>query len=254
MKIQNKMTIQYDGLVLTSIDYEEAATEERPNRIIFSGKTVGNEAKTLEGEKLAEHGATPVDNAVFLKKVKHIDGKDEDGERIFEADMLDTVEEAEEYFYNPDYLKEGETVDADCKPLFVIHGFNNEPGYHLTECKEADEKFNSKKVKIIPVIWSSKEFFTNYSRDRKTKAPEAAAEFKKAFAGVIENMDVFVNKSLLVHGLGNYVFRLAATENVKFDNIFMSAAVRNLDLLCISMLENTDILCNMPFKQIHAWL
>jgi pimeloyl-ACP methyl ester carboxylesterase len=206
----------YDGLVVTSIDYKSEPTEDRPNRITFTGYTPGNEAKRLSGDELKKHNEERKDAATFLWKCKHIGGADKDGKREYEADKL-TNEEAHTEFVK----RYGE----GCKPLFSIHGFNNEPGYTFRESTKAQQKFDDGKNAIIPVVWPNYGG-PAYDTDRSDNAPEASKELNMLVQHILGTTgNLFKNKNLICHSMGNYVLRGAANPNIKFDNIFMVAAV-----------------------------
>jgi hypothetical protein len=226
----------YDGFAVTSIDYKRAPTAERPNRITFAEFTPGNESKRLSGDALKKHNEEYEDAATFLRNVKFLTGADEDGKRLFEADKL-TVEEAHKAFK--------EKYGTNVKPLFAIHGFNNEPGYTLHACSKAQETFDEdiQKTAIIPVIWPTYGGSTNYGIDKDDNAPEADKELSMLLKDTLVTANVFKDKNLLCHSLGNRVFRMGAVERVKFDNIFMvSADIRHniFDKKYIAKAENAD--------------
>lgn len=137
-----------------------------------------------------------------------------DGERLFEADKL-TIEDAQKLFKD----KYGDEV----KPLFALHGFNNEPGYTLSECSKAQELFDKggRKTAIIPVIWPTRGGPSKYGRDKNHNAPVAAKELDMLLKDTSATANAFKDKNLICHSLGNRVFRMVADERVKFDNIFM---------------------------------
>jgi hypothetical protein len=192
--------IHYDGLVLTSIDVKPAGSTDNPNRVTFSESIQGSASDTT---------------ATFLKNVKQINEKDEDGKPLFEGETI-SVREAKKI------INEASSDGGKGKPLFCIHGFNVTPGSHLKECQEqCKNKFNKGKFTLVPVIWPSKGGITNYGGDQGT-SPGAGRAFKTLKRGI----DSFPGKSLLSHSMGNYVLRHAADGKFKFDNIFMAAAVR----------------------------
>jgi hypothetical protein len=206
----------YDGFVVTSIDYKLEPTEKRPNRITFTGSIPGNEEKRLSGEELKKHNEECKDAATFLWKCKHIGGEDKDGKRVYEADKL-TVKEAHAEFVK----RYGE----NCKPLFSIHGMNTEPGFTFKELTEAQQKFNDLKNAIIPVVWPSYND-RSYNKDRYDNVPEVTKELNMLVQHVLgETGSLFKNKNLICHSMGNYILRGVANPNIKFDNIFMVAAV-----------------------------
>ena len=191
--------INYKGLVLTSIDVKPV--DGKPNRVTFSGSISGSlDDKT----------------AVFLENIDQINEKDEEGKRLFEADLV-TVARAKQIINDA-------SEDGKGKPLFCIHGFNVQPGGHLKTCKKNAPKFDKGKFCLVPVIWPSKGGVTNYGGDRETNSVGAGRAFKILKQGI----DNFPSKSLLAHSMGNNVLRHAADSKFKFDNIFMAAAVRKL--------------------------
>jgi hypothetical protein len=225
------MTVYEFGL--TSIDYKEEPTTDRPNRITFSEATTGNEQDTYANDKAAldRHNKTYKDAAIFMHNIKHIDGADKDGQRTFEADSI-SIKDAHKVFddkYNPN----GTHV---VKPLFVMHGYNNEAGYTLNLCKQKQEELNrrangsNKKIVLIPVIWPTIGGALDYVHDRDHNVDEAEKEFKILIGGTIAATNEFENKSLLAHSMGNQVLRDLALSNVKFDNIFLAAADVRYDL------------------------
>mmetsp|Transcript_36803 Transcript_36803/g.42341 ORF Transcript_36803/g.42341 Transcript_36803/m.42341 type:complete len:335 (+) Transcript_36803:44-1048(+) len=225
------MTVYEFGV--TSIDYKEDPTNDRPNRITFSEATTGNEQNEYKNDEAAldRHNATYKDAAVFMTNIKHIGGADKDGQRTFEADAI-SIKDAHTAFdkkYNPDNKHV-------VKPLFVMHGYNNEAGYTLNLCKQKQKELNrrangsNKKIILIPVIWPTIGGALDYTHDRDYNVEEAAKEFKKLLGGTIAAANEFENKSLLVHSMGNQVMRELASSNVKFDNIFLAAADVRYDI------------------------
>ena len=185
--------ISYDGLVLTSIDVKRAV--DKPGFVTFSG---------------GKAGKADDDSATFLRNVKQINDRDEDGERIFEAEKL-TVQQAKAIL----------SGDGGKKPLFCVHGFNVSPGSHLKNLKNEAKKFNKGKFTLVPVIWPSAGSVIKYWTDRDQSASGAGKAFKNFKAGI----NAFPQKSLLCHSMGNWVLRNAADESFRFDNVFMAAAV-----------------------------
>jgi hypothetical protein len=203
--------INYKGLVLTSIDV--TPVDGKPNRVTFSGSVSGS----LNDQ-----------TAVFLENVEQINDKDEDGKRLFEADLV-TVARAKEIINNA-------SEDGKGKPLFCIHGFNVQPGGHLKTCKKNVPKFSKGKFTLVPVIWPSKGGVANYGGDRVTNSVGAG----RAFKTLKEGIDSFPSKSLLAHSMGNNVLRHAADSDFKFDNIFMAAADVRHDLFHESYIRSGD--------------
>ena len=227
----------YQGLVFSAYDYKfdnTTTTTDRPNRILFGGYNYGE-----------QENATLQETATFLANVKKIDR--EDGKLEFEADKL-SITEAKHKF--------DELYGKDMTPLFYIHGFNNLPDYVMGQCTEANEKFKLKNIVTIPVIWPSFGSASSYFGDRHTLAPEGAKEMKKAVESVIAGLNVFPKKNLLSFSMGNWVLRLAANPDIKFDNIFMSAAVSEVHtylfpasistLIIIKLVASTACLLFIP--------
>merc|ERR1739845_289513 len=149
--------------------------------------------------------------ATFHHKIKQINDKDKNGQRLFQAETL-TVAEAKKI------INEGGEGGKDGKPLFCIHGFTVQPGYHLKKLKDLNQKkFTKGKFMLVPVIWPSSK--VEYWNDR-----EASLGAGKSFKTLKKEVNSFPSKSLLCHSMGNRVLRYAADAKFKFDNIFMVAA------------------------------
>lgn len=182
--------IPENDLAVITMDYEDLGQ----NMIKFSGATS------------VAMGGTP---ATFIADIKLTDeGKNIDGQRVFTARKLSPLEAKVRF--------EG-AYGEERYPLFVLHGYNTEPGYHLTETFCRIEEFE--KYVPIPVVWPSAGSAFSYLTDQEN-ARKAANNLKESFKG----SNVFENKSLLAHSMGNYVMQYAADSSTKFDNIFMVAA------------------------------
>jgi hypothetical protein len=224
----------YDGFAVTSIDYRKAPTPERPNRITFAEYTWGNEDKAgFSDDELKKYNEEYEDAATFLKNVKFVSGKDKNGKRLFEADKL-TIEEAHKEFK----VKYGD----DVKPLFALHGFNNEPGVTLDVCSDAQESFDEggRKTAIIPVIWPCYGGFWNYGKDKRRNVPVVAKEMGMLLKDTLAIANTFKDKNLLCHSMGNRVFRMVANTKVKFDNIFLVAADIRHDIFLKKYIDRAD--------------
>ena len=216
--------ISYQGLVLTSIDVEPV--EGKTGFVKFNGGRKG-EAKD--------------ETVTFLKNIRQINDKDKAGERIFEAEMV-SLREAQKM------LNEDSKGGAG-KPLFCVHGFNVQPGSHLKNLKEQARKFDEGKFSIVPVLWPSKGGVRNYWGDRGDGAPGAGNAFS-----LMKRMDSFPNKSLLCHSMGNFVLRCAAQTNIRFDNIFMVAAVSSNHFCCMYIYIYIYAVCIIFTKSIFLKL
>lgn len=203
--------ITYDGLVLTSIDVN--SVDGQPDKVRFSGK--------IKGKKDDK-------DALFLKNIVQINEKDEDGERLFQADKV-SVSEAKK-------IIDEAAGDGKGKPLFCIHGFNVQPGSHLKQCQQHSKKFNQGKFMLVPVIWPSAGGVINYGGDRFGSSIGAGEGLKSLRKGI----ESFPAKSLLAHSMGNRVLRIAADAKFKFDNIFMAAADVPHDLFNKDYIRSTD--------------
>ena len=211
--------LYFPGIIVTSIDYQEEPAPNRPNRVTFAEYTVGNEDKNLKGSEREEHNENLVDEATFMHNIKHIAGKDEKGKRKYEADKL-SIEEAKKVFV--------EKYGEKCVPLFAVHGYNNEAGDVMKDCAKAQEDFDKTdplQTAVIPVLWANAGSTTAYYKDKYDNTPEAKKEFQLMFEDVLAHANTFERKNLMCHSLGNVVLRRTAIEKLKFENIFMVAAV-----------------------------
>jgi len=214
----------FKGLIVITIDYLESPEEGRPNCIRFSGKTHGCEDANTKahehkaGVKNQNHNETLKDAATFICNCEYDStvGQNSEGERVFKADKL-TIREAKTWFVR-EYGK-------DCVPFFWVHGYDNEPLGVMTTAQIAQTTLNSseKKCKIVPVLWPSYGL-TRYDIDLDY-AKEASKELRLIFGLGVGVANVFEKKNLMCHSMGNFILRNAADSRIKFDNIFMVAAV-----------------------------
>jgi len=192
--------VNYDGIVLTSIDVVKSPTAESPNRVTFSDLTVGS---------------VEDDDALFIHNIREIkrgEGVGWDTTIDFEADEL-TLEEA------------CAVIGSEKKALFVIHGFSSQASFHLADCRHAGHKF--KKTNLIPVIWPSegKCGLFDYRNDKKLS--KGAGKALQSMKGPIQKLG---SASIVCHSMGNRVFRNFSDPDINFDNIFMVAADVDGDL------------------------
>jgi len=228
---------KFPGLALLAIDYMVMSTGESGGKTLirFSEKTRGTEKDSTElmphhidhvdGLK---HAETLEDDAIFIKNIRYIDNEafspDRHGMRVYEAEKL-TKEEAKEYFTE---------THEKAAPFFTIHGFTNEPGHVLPRVLNAqvlldvDDPSEMTSV-FVPVLWPNDGSVIAYGEDQ-TNAVTVALE------NIFESTDIFVNKNLLCHSMGNYLLRMGIREAnknkiyLKFDNIFLAAADVNISL------------------------
>lgn len=200
-----KTKVVYDGVVLTSIDVNSSPTDENPQRVTFSDKTVGSTTDT---------------DAVFLCNIQEIAREGEGyGTLIdFEATVL-TPSEAIAMI--EEEIEEGMRKKA----LFCIHGFNTSASFHLVDCLFAMPKFV--KTCLIPVIWPS-EGRGSYFKYREDRTYSSAAG--KALQSMKDPLNKLNGASIICHSMGNRVFRSLCDPDLNFDNIFMVAADVENDL------------------------
>jgi len=196
--------VNYDKVVLTTIDVVSAPTEENPKRVTFSD---------LSQSKKND------DDAIFIHNIREVSrgpGVGWDTKVDFEADSL-TYSEALEIVDNN---------SAGKKVLFVIHGFGTEGSFHLVDCKNVTTHYDFTKIYIIPVIWPSlgSSGIFDYFDDRKysREAGRALKSIKKPIEGF--------TASIAMHSMGNRVFRYMADSDFNFDNIFLVAADVDRDI------------------------
>jgi len=246
----------FDGFVVTSIDYKKIGTRECPNLVEFSESTVGNEEAALNEEDRKKHNQELVDAATYLKNVKFVGGKDEEGSRIFTGESL-TIDKVEEEFV--------QKYGSKAKPFFSVFGYSGEAGYIMDTCSKSQlifdeqtkaEGWEARNI-IIPVIWPSNGSVlpTEYLRDKVENIPEAEKEFSMLIEGTLANANVFKSKNLLCHSLGNRLLSKTANGSVKFDNIFMAAPdVRHnlFDKKFIERVEDEDHMQGMNIFKMLA--
>ena len=145
--------INYDGVVLTSINFERKPGTDKT--VTFSGYG-------------SIKGSADDQTATFLHKINQINDKDEGGKRLFQAEIL-TVAEAKKI------INEGGEGGNEGKPLFCIHGFSVQPGYHLKKLKNLNQKkFTKGKFILVPVIWPSSKIKYWDDREASMRAGEAS--------------------------------------------------------------------------------
>mmetsp|Transcript_9349 Transcript_9349/g.10307 ORF Transcript_9349/g.10307 Transcript_9349/m.10307 type:complete len:334 (-) Transcript_9349:129-1130(-) len=190
-------TVNYAGVVLTSIDVVPSPTEENPDRVTFGDLT---------------EACIDDDDALFLHDIKET--------KRGEGTGWDTTVEFEATKLTPAQAKE--MIGKDKKALFVIHGFSTQASFHLADCLNAKDKFT--KVNLIPVIWPSlgQGGFWDYRNDRKYS--KAAGKALQSMKGPLQKMGDDVHASIVAHSMGNRVFRNFSDPSFNFDNIFMVAA------------------------------
>lgn len=205
-----KKIVNYDGLVLTSIDVESSPTEDKLNRVTFSDATLGSREDK---------------DAVFLRNIREVSRKGEGWKTVvdFEAELV-TFEEA---------LAAATAGTDKCskrKPFFVVHGFNTNASFHLLDCLQAQSKLS--KAYIIPVIWPStgSGSLFDYKTDRAL-SKAAGESFRSSMLEPMRALTAVGGASIMCHSMGNRVFRNFATgSDICFDNIFMVAADVDGDL------------------------
>lgn len=221
----------FKGLMLTSIDYKELPSgyEHKgytyKNPISVSEQTGGNEEAELKDHDITEeeyqkHKAAFCNEATFLYRVAFVSGEDRDGKREWVGERL-TKEEAKAQF---------DKDHPGCTPLFFIHGFNTEMGYNLNSVQnDAQPKFDEKnktsevKTVVVPIVWPSAGRGLAYFQDRYDNVPKAAEELSAMLPKSID-LNMFQEKNLMAHSMGNWLMRKVANPVLKFQNIIMVAA------------------------------
>jgi hypothetical protein len=192
-----RVAIEYNGLIVTTIITK---AEAGSSNVVTFNEYDGN---CLE--------------AVFLHKIREISDPQQvkRGKREFSATKL-SIDDAKKII---------DSSSITSSPLFIVHGFNVEPSnileYDYSNFQKKDVYYH------VPVIWASEGNTLAYSGDQGKNSMNAGNAMK-AFVDFIPN-DTFPRKSLVMHSMGNHaVFNGACavgTPDVKFDNIFMVAAV-----------------------------
>ena len=190
--------VNYEGIVLTSIDVVDSPIEGNDMRVTFSDTTKGREND---------------DDAIFLHNIREV-GRSVIKKQImidFAADRL-TPEEAHAMITK--------------KVLFVVHGFATRAGYHLADSLNALKSNKFVKTLLVPIIWPSNDFadYFTYRDDR-----ELSKTAGKALQSMIKPMEG-LRASIVSHSMGNRVLRYMADKRFKFDNIFMVAADVNRNI------------------------
>lgn len=214
-------TVNYEGVVLTSIDVVASPTDENPKRVTFSDST---------GAALDDK------DSVFLCNIKEISrgkGKGWDVSVDFEATVLTPLEAHAMLSSKIEANEEKEKV------LFVIHGFNTNASFHLADCSLAKPKFV--KTHIIPIIWPSegKGSYFKYREDRSFS--KVAGNALKSMKGPLQKFrDMGLRSSIVAHSMGNRVLRNFSDPEIKFDNIFMVAADVEVDIFYQKYIESNE--------------
>ncbi len=166
--------------------------------------------------------------AVFLMKVKEYEkGK-------FKATYVSPERAARHVELFPKLNK----TNKDTSPLFVVHGFNTEPSYHMSNVADKYSRFEDAGLKYypIPVMWpcdgENEGYLSRYRFDQGDPSQRAGKEMK-AMVDAIPN-DLFPRKSILMHSMGNHVVFNGACgvkdetgkvvdkgPDVEFENIFL---------------------------------
>ena len=208
--------IDYDGLIVTTIKLE-----------LPDGKTVED---LEDGDKVvfSEGGGNEGSKVHFLKDIKQMrwpQGFRWGFKRVFDATYVRPETAAA-------IAKKGYGTGKESTPLFIVHGFNVEPGSVLQKyMPKALERLGEEKIHFpIPVIWPVDGGVMYYNKDQDRSALTAGANLG-AFVNGVPN-DLFPKKSLVCHSMGNHVvFNGALGEpgdapDVKLENIYLVAAVR----------------------------
>ncbi len=99
----------------------------------------------------------------------------------------------------------------DISPLFVVHGFYNQPAKHLNNIADKWPRFTDADLKHYPILilWPCTEesgYISRYKKDQEDPSQRAGMELK-AMVDANPN-DLFPRKSLLMHsmygGLGQF--------------------------------------------------
>jgi len=187
--------VNYEGIVLTTIDVVASPIEGNAMRVTFSDTTRGREND---------------DDAVFLHNIREVNRGEIKGKIMidFEANKL-TPEEARAMIN-----------ESTKKALFMIHGFATRAGYHLADSLNAIKSNNFVKTLLVPIIWPSQDFsgLEEYRDDQ-----ELSKAAGKALQSMIKPMEG-LRASIVSHSMGNRALRYMADKRFKFDNIFMVAA------------------------------
>jgi esterase/lipase superfamily enzyme len=100
---------------------------------------------------------------------------------------------------------------------------------------EAHEVFEKKAHYPIPVVWSTGKLTPfSYFRDRSVSSLKAGRVLNNLIRSF--GNDIFIEKSLMMHSMGNHVVLNGVlglnkeVPTVRFDNIFMVAAVSNTSI------------------------
>lgn len=202
-KLDHDAPVDYDGLVLTTIDVE-----------------VGDDKKTCRFTDKTDNAEV----AKFIKNVK------EENKNNFTAEVVD-FEEAKRM------IEERMEKEESATPLFCVHGFSVQPAGQLKAVMEAKKIFEDNKGGHypIPVIWAADgntlRPLSSYLNEKKEQSVEAGA----ALRSMVDAIKIhFPHKSIMTHSMGNRVLIQANLFNeldVKFDNIFMVAAVSLLIMI-----------------------
>lgn len=198
-------------------------------------KVEGTNTCTFE----AKDDTTNPDGAVFLKNIRLTeDSPDTYENRKFLADIVSSQEATK-------YIDE-RTASGKGKPLFCIHGFNNEPGYAFDGYRPSDTEeesmtgsYNQARGRFaelsqadkplgyypVPVVWPTS---GDYAND--TILAKQSGDALKVLLDHVEG--AVREKALLCHSMGNKVLCNAVQNGItcNFDNIFLVAADVDWDI------------------------
>ena len=187
------------------------------------------------------------DEAVFLKDIKEISNyRTRKGKREFRGTRIKmsgnnalSTEEVRNLVQKPPKPHDDKMTDEDWNskwtgavPLFCVHGFNTEPSEFFEQVNEKIEIFakqKGKKYYPIPVLWPTENanIFTRFRVDQVVNTMKAG----KLLTGIANliTADIFPEKALMMHSLGNHLVVNGASKEespaIKFDDIFLVAAV-----------------------------
>jgi len=228
--MSNSTQYYYKGLVLAAIE----TTPSNPEH----------------GDEVEFADASPGGKAAFLMKVKEIEtGK-------FKATYVSPENAARHVELFPKLNK----TNKDTVPLFVVHGFNTEPSWHMFNVASKYSRFEEAGLKYypIPVMWpcdgESEKYMAKYLHDQGDPS-QRAGKAMKAMVDAIPN-DLFPRKSILTHSMGNHVVFNGAcgvkdeegkvidkAPDVEFENIYLVAA----DI-------PHDVFYEEPWEYENAWM
>jgi hypothetical protein len=229
--------IKYPGLILSTVKLTHL-----PNSKTFDELEDGDEVFFRDFSENGSKAAfledivqTDITVFLFFFRTRTFKAKFASGKKAFD---LARAKKGYTTTVKYDYKVDGFRVS----PLFCVHGFTVQPSdVFETMAKARNQFMNRTTFYPIPVVWSTRRLTSlrRYRQDQIWSSIEAGGVLN-ALLNSFSNK-YFFEKSLMMHSMGNHVVLNGVlglnekTPDVRFDNIFMVAAVSNIGISSIEL-------------------